>query len=343
MSELRDLVISAKTELETWSIDDVAKRFAGIIDEFLAIVEAFSDPVMEYKLMLDKMIGILSSRFGISQQTVHVRHSQYGTDVWGPIYWKFFHYSSILITYMYGEKEINDMIDFPILLFNINHILPCSVCKTHYMSIKHSNGMRRTLKELSFGNVMTGTQTFHNIVTNNINALKLTPVSQPVFNMLDFAKTYECLDQPESEEAKSLTYIRNRVDGQPQTHRLLSTFYALAKGTNYMRSSNELKAWYGKPQETWDTLISELENAVMLNIDKVILETNVTEIEKAICELYEMHPNYVKSVLDRFTKNNTVTVNSKGQTNKDMLKLIIDDNFGKSSRLPSPPSSSSPN
>lgn len=335
MRELRDLVISAKVELENWSIDDVAKRFAGIIDEFLAIVEAFSDPVMEYKLMLDRMIGILSARFGISQQTVHVRHSKYGTDVWGPIYWKFFHYSSILITYMYSEKEINDMIDFPILLFNINHILPCSVCKTHYMSVKHSNGMRRTLKELSFGNVMTGTQTFHNIVTSNINALKATPVLRPMFNMLDFAKTYGCLDQPEVEEAKSLTYIRNRVDGQPPTHRLLSTFYALVKGTNYMRSSNELKAWYDKPPETWNVFISELENAVMLNIDKSILETNVAEIEKAICELYVMYPEYAKNVLNKFTKNNTVAVNSKGQTNKDMFKLILDDNFGRSSRLPS--------
>lgn len=326
MTETQELFQLAKTEVRNWSIGRIVDKFSEVLDEFVAIVEDLTDPPVRYKLMLDKLIETLCTRFEIVMRPMHVRHSQYGTDVWGPVVWGFFHYASIMITYMYSQKEINDMLDLPILIFNINHILPCSLCESHYLQIKHSKNMRRALKELSFGNLMTGMQTVHNLVTANIYASRPVPIVRPVFNLIDFAKTYECVEKPEDQTRKTLTYVRNQVDSQPPTHRLLSIFYALSKNISYIHASDLLKSLYeAHPSVDTSAELISIERVMTLNIEKHLIDTNMQVIEYAIGELQRSRPKHLSRLIDNIDDRDLVVLNDKGQTNKDILLLILKD------------------
>lgn len=325
--DTRGVLRYAKAQLSDYTIYRVVEKFRLVMDEFLAVVESLTAAPTQYRAMLNRLVTVLCDRFDIQRQIMYVRASGYATDVWGPLYWRFFHYASILITYMYEKNEINDMLDFPILVYNINHILPCNVCEAHYMGIKNNAAVRSALKEMSFGNLMTGLQMFHNLVTANIDSVpprsNLPP--RPPFTPIDFARTYECLELADTGAVKSLTYIRNTVDWQPPTHRILAILYAVAKKINYYLSSRELKAYYERlnRNDSDDGAIErEIERAIKLELDKDILQTNLPIIEHALVELYTSFPTYTRRVMSNI--ETIIAIGKNNETNKDVLTKLLD-------------------
>lgn len=338
-SEVSCLIDAAVAELRCAGIESIVLAFQDTLNEFLAVVDTLVSAPTAYKELIAKLVTVLCDRFGVHQQLMHVRVSSYTADVWGSLFWKFLHYTSILVTYMYNKNEINDMLDFPLIVYNINHILPCAICKTHYLSIKNTDPVRAALKEMSFGNLMSGLQMFHNLITANIDSMPPASNLPPrqAFTMLDFARVYGCLEMPETETARSLTYIKNRVDWQPTAHRLVAVLYALVNDLTYKQSSQRLKSAYktmASDASERERLEQSLEQALTLNIEKRRLEANLLVIEDALREAYSLYPQLRRLVrempeervidLSQIHGANGLGVDSNNGTNQLLLTALID-------------------
>ena len=307
---LREIIRSAKRQLEDSSIKPLAIEFQSTMNEFLALSEHARLANPEYDEALNEMLDAICENFNLKRQMIHVKVSNYTANVWGNVYWHFLHLSSILITYLLSNHKIENMLNLPLLVYNIDCILPCPVCAHHYASIKTTNAVQATIKEISFGNAMSGLQAFHNLVTENVDKTLeyANRPKRPLFTIVDFAKAYKCIELPPNNLLKSITYIRNKVDWQSDDHRILATFYALTARMSYISSSEFLKRNVyssNASESTIDNVVRTIRNGILMNIDPELMsvESNVQIYNDVLREMYSEYPDYVRNLIQELPDN----------------------------------------
>ena len=251
-SDIEWLLDKAKQQLESYTIDRVVAAFVPVLSEFEAYIEGIAIPEA-YRTRLSAFIAFLKSTFELSTTVMLVQTSKYSTDMWGSLYWSFLHYASILLQYALYTGLTDDVKDFPTLVYNIDKMLPCSMCIAHYLSVKHQNHVRYLIKMMSFGHVIQGLYQFHNVISENVYRHRYPMVAKDAnippfrtFTPIDFAKRYHCYPLTTTAEKahKSSEYSRPRLDWQSPLHLSVSVILVVNFNVSYSRVSNYLKRMY---------------------------------------------------------------------------------------------------
>lgn len=246
---------AAKQQLDAFGVDRVVAAFVPVLSEFEAYTEgvAIPDP---YRERLTGFILFLKSAYHLPTQVMLVQSGKYTTDMWGQLYWSFLHYSSILLQYALRAGLADDVKDFPTLVYNIELMLPCGLCISHYGGIKRSNGnVLYAVKLMSFGHVVQGVYQFHNAIAENIHGQRRDADASPFrpFSPIDFARQYGCypMTTVSDNEHKSTTYSRPMLDWQTPLHLSVSVVLVIRYGVSYSRVSNRLKRSYGLAETSY--------------------------------------------------------------------------------------------
>jgi hypothetical protein len=331
---LQKIIAEAKEELARSSnlLKRIIEDFQSCMNEFLALSEHLRLANPDYDEALSEMLDVICENFNIVRQLVHVKPSNYTTDAWGNVYWKFLHLASILITYLLSNHKIESMLNLPLLVYNIDYVLPCPLCATHYSSIKSTNAVKSAIKEIAFGNAMSGLQAFHNLVTENVDKTLeyMNRPKRPLFTIVDFAKVYKCVELPPSNLLKSVTYIRNQVDWQPDAHRILTTFHALASRSSYLVSSEFLKKNVypkGSTATTIEESLKTIRDGILMNIDSDLLSvpTNLQIYNNVLRETYSTYPECVENLIRELPDDDDEPPNNKNNTDRRSKKEILMD------------------
>lgn len=297
---LRRLLDDSKAELKRASIDDIVAQFQPVLDEFYALTESLRAAQPDYNRVFMRFVQALQDEYPtLTINLMFVRPSNYSTDLWGPVYWRFLHLASILVSYAFEHQRIRDMLDLPTLVYNIDLILPCPMCAAHYQAIKQDSRVLLAVKNMSFGSIVTYLQTFHNIVTENVDR---TPEyanrpPRPPFTSIRFARVYGCLEIQPSDLLKSKTYTRCRIEWLPKLHRLLATLLALYRpNARFLECSDELKANYDDNHDDRTALTNDLYSAITLDIDEKRAYANLEDFNETVLEFYTSYPDVVRSL-----------------------------------------------
>lgn len=238
------LIATAARETRRASVDDLLLEFQGTLDEFHALSAPLRAANPAYDRMYQRLIGkFLESYPTLRLNVVYLNLGKYSVDRWGPVYWRFFHLSAILLLELFANHRVDDVLDYPSLLFNIDTILPCPTCAWHYQQIKRSESVLSAVKEMSFARLVNGARYFHNLVTMHQNELPefQSRSPRPPFTVLDYAERYGCLEDVPDDLVKTATYVRGWVDWQPPLHRRLTLFHAMRRSIPYAVASRQLK------------------------------------------------------------------------------------------------------
>lgn len=226
LKKLGPLLAQCVKEETSLNIDVIVDEFIPILTEFLL----FSEPFIQneaYKTMLYGFIEKLKKLYPklgtINTLEMHVRVGQYDISVWGPLYWNFMHYTSILVNYAMRHQMMRDVGDFPSLIMNVDHMLPCSQCIAHYRSIKHTPQVHSIIKEISYGQVVEGTWRFHNTITQNINTM--TGVNKVLYSMYKFGLKYRVVELIPSNQKHFVTYIPCELIFAPRIDLILTRYF----------------------------------------------------------------------------------------------------------------------
>lgn len=339
ITDLTSLVVMSKDELKKMNIEVIVEKFKPILDEFCALTEIIRTSQPTYNEIFTNFIDKISSLYNLRVNIILVRMENYATNIWGPVFWNFFHLSSILLEYAFCNNKINDILDFSTLIYNIDCILPCPMCASHYQQIKSTPAVKSSIKDISFGYIMTGLQTFHNIVTKNVDSTHeyINIPNRSYFSLIDFAKTYNCIEIASLRILKATNYQRNKVDWQTKIHRLLTILLALSSKESYINSSELIKLILYDDKEAGKinkvTRLSKNEiydliiNTILLKVDTKIASDNAQIYNQVIYEFYSMYPDIVKKLVnnlsDKLKSKNVNDVSNDDNSNDESNKMKI--------------------
>lgn len=342
MEQQQQLLQAATNEFKTHDIERIVATYKSLLDEFCAVSEHFRLAQPRYNETFERLVNIVGEEYNVERSVMYVRLGNYGTNVWGNLYWRFLHHTSILLEQAMHNNRINDPLDFPLLVYNIDCILPCANCALHYRRIKETADVKTVIKDMSFGMLVNGLQAFHNLVTRNVDKLPeyAGMPDRPTFTMIDFARTYGCIERLPDDLLKSNIYVRPRIDWQPNTHRMLTIFYALATKRTYSPCSDALKlALYdreiaatvvpsssGINNESRESIMSNINRAILMNVDEQVVSGNAQIYNQTIVEFYHAFPEYVRSLIDCDDDNaNANDADREAKTRiKEKILLLLD-------------------
>lgn len=326
-----ELLKKIAEEFRNLNISVIASEYEEILAEFYELSRPFRANSIKYSEILENLITTLCGIYNIRLNILYVNVHKYSTSQWGNVYWKFLHLTSILLSYAFEHKHIDNYLNFSLIVYNIDSILPCPMCINHYRQIKQSENVRAAIKTIAFGSVVVGLQTFHNLITINVDStLEYTNrPKRPMFYIQNFAATYKCISISEEHVRKSSTYMKTKLDWQPKTHSFITNLLATYLNSNYTRVSSLLKrVVYANDsnfmgidfgEQYLPTLIFRKEDIYFMDLTKkqilyclmnaILLQfqhTNITteELQKLehfhqeILKFYEENPKVVKKVLE---------------------------------------------
>lgn len=237
------ILVSIADELKSLNIQYIIKAYQPVMSEFYELSAPYRTAAKKYNQALENFIKTIGGLYGVEAEPMVVYPDKYSPTDWGNVYWQFLHLSSILLSYAFENGRINNLLDFPLIVYNIDLILPCAKCAHHYSLIKNNPEVTQTIKALSFGSVLVSLQIFHNIITANIDKspdYANSPNRDP-FLIPDFALKYKCIDSRSETLKKSNEYIKSCIDWQPTTHTLLCVILSTYCSQSYERTSKILK------------------------------------------------------------------------------------------------------
>lgn len=242
------LIEAAGKQLDAHGIDGVVAAFTPVLSEFENYLEGVAVPE-PYLKRLTSFVSFLKHSFELPTTVMLVQSGKYTTDMWGPLYWSFLHYASILLQYAMQVGLADDVGDFPTLLYNIDMMLPCGICVSHYNTIKSGNRIRYAVKLVAFGHVVQGVYQFHDAIAENVHGhrdVKIAPPFRP-FSPIDFALHYHCypITTAGEEGHKSTVYSRPALDWQQPLHTSVCVLLAVHYKVSLSRVSKYLKRAYG--------------------------------------------------------------------------------------------------
>lgn len=236
------------------NIHRVAATYARVLGEFNDVSEPYRKTNPAYNRIYTNIVETLQRVYHIKPKVLYIRPHLYSVDKWGPLYWRFMHYTSILISVAMMTGKIRNLLDFPIFVYNINLILPCHKCIAHYLTVKESSDIHAIIKMLSFGRLIYGVRLFHEAITKNIHQHEMKERSTllppttgadngpPKFSEMDFAELYGCGEwecNPYTEKTEG--YFPSVVEWLAPTHMALTTLLAYYCNHNYKEISTVIK------------------------------------------------------------------------------------------------------
>ncbi|CAH0393247.1 unnamed protein product [Bemisia tabaci] len=196
----------------TESAEQLFNEMETFVDHYRKIGNI--NPSHEYVAILKRLVDRFRAKFGLVKHELILNFNIYTVPVWGHLYWGFLHALSILVQLslrdddgsgsigIASETSISSLSDFVLILYNIDQILPCNVCLSHYQQIKGSGKIVSCLEVISTGYSIDGTKLFHSRITENIQHkhLSISPeyakYSSPQFMSFDFLSLYSCFSDP---------------------------------------------------------------------------------------------------------------------------------------------------
>lgn len=324
-----EILPNLASEFKNLNISTICQLFKPILDEFYELSYAYRYDKPKYNNCLEQFITELCSIYNIERTVIIVHAHKYTTHDWGRVYWLFLHYSSILLNYAYEMGKITHFLNFPLLVYNIDTILPCPKCIMHYRGIKNDFIVKNTIKQMSFGSNINGLIRFHNIITENVDK---TPeyVNRPkrmMFSQAHFAAQYHCIERHNELLQKSLLYEPIYLDWQPTTHTLLTIILMTYCPQSYSRTSNNLKKNLYSKCNTFATINLNIKytsylifnaeehamnsltakqikyclmRAILLQFQDTTLKPedvkNFTVFQEAISKFYSMYPEFIRKL-----------------------------------------------
>lgn len=235
-------------EFRKLDIQKFVREYELIASEFVELSARKRELEPKYSKILMDFIATMCRVYGCKTIPMFVDVNKYTTTKWGPVYWRFMHYSSILLSYAYEHKMVTSYLDFATIVYQIHLILPCSTCKSHYMRIRESQNVIDCIKYIAFGLPVLGVLYFHNLITDNVDNTMLKAMSnherRKPFTYSNFAHTYECLTITNETLHSSTDYVPSYFDFQSKTHSTITTILATYTKQPYMRVSCRLKLVY---------------------------------------------------------------------------------------------------
>lgn len=180
----------------------------------------------------------LSSIYNISNNVnrIIIDYEQLYISTWGRIFWNFLHATSILIQQAYYENQLSDILEFNTFVKNIDSVLPCPVCTSHYLKIKNDNSLSEVFKLLDFGLLVPGVFKFHSEITKNI-AIHANH-SFKEFNSFHFVFQYGCYPRSKPPNFIERGIIQMPVKFYRPEHVKLAIIVMMAYNINYFHASN---------------------------------------------------------------------------------------------------------
>lgn len=317
-------------EFANLNITKICEAYKPILDEFYELSANYRHNKPVYNSYLEKFITEICDIYKIQRTMLLVHSDKYTTNDWGNVYWLFLHYSSILVNYAYEQGKITYFLNFPLIVYNIDSILPCSKCIGHYQQIKNSFNVKNVIKQMAFGSNINGLLKFHNIITQNVDNTPehVNRPNRPLFTHAKFAAKYQCIEMQSEKLQKSKVYEMTYVDWQPKIHNLLTIILATYCPQRYSRTSYNLKRIVYNADKSFNNINLNLnnfqfsiytENELILNslsskqikycLMRAILQqfqdTSLTDDDldqlsvynEAILTLYHEHPEFVKKLI----------------------------------------------
>lgn len=154
-----------------------------------------------YTKKLDKVINHIKGDRKIVV-TTFVNPASTPPSIWGPIYWKFLHLTSILLqdelsklnpaTKQVKLSSLRAQINFAVLIATFDEVLICGICSQHYkqFKIKYPERLDFLMKMLSTGHLIFATFMFHNFISDHND--------KPQLKSIEFAKLYNIFPFPET-------------------------------------------------------------------------------------------------------------------------------------------------
>lgn len=242
-------------ELTRTNIDEIVSDFKPIFIEFYNYIESRSyiidenkEPAVEYIKMLYEFMNFLKKTFAIDIENLLVFSHHYTTSDWGPLYWNFLHYSSILIQYLNNQTPNVNLYNFPIIVYHIENILPCNKCIGHFLEFKKTELYKLNVKTASYGLTIYSTFVLHDIITFNIykNQYNLNETNIPKFLPIDFMKKYKCYPNIQTQELYYKNFVIEPVDFQNPIHINISYLLSAYFNVSYLLVSRIIKRLYNK-------------------------------------------------------------------------------------------------
>lgn len=250
------VVRESKKELkDLGTIETINKLFQPIFSEFTNYVaDAKSQKIIvnipkDYEKVYNTfVVDFLTNICGFKKTVMVVRVNQYTTSDWGHLYWSFLHYSSIILQYNISTNKVTDTFSFASFLMGIENILPCMMCKMHFIQSKQNIDKQEYLlnlmKRLCFGIIIHSVFSFHNFITNSI-----TDKPPSTFNVIDFQIKYYCSVNDKNNDDSSFQSLKHEgnspekilVDWQGPTHACISVLTTVISKKNYYSVNKEIK------------------------------------------------------------------------------------------------------
>lgn len=172
-------------------LDKMCKSFAFILVKIDALFKLNTNIPKIYKNYVYGMINTIKETYNIIPEKYYIVKELMDVPYWGNAIWSFLHISSFLIQHGLKTQRIKFTLDLPTILFNIEDMLPCPICISHYLPIKLNPNIYDKLEKMSYGLCVLGVYEFHNIISENI--AKSNNTEFKAFSTMDFLLYYNVL------------------------------------------------------------------------------------------------------------------------------------------------------
>lgn len=346
LEPLRELYPLIADEFKHTDINFIVERYEFILNNFHEYTSHFRSKTNLYDRVYTTITTTLTKIYKLNRRLVYVNFSKYTTTLWGHLYWNFLHYTAILLNDAYNQGKIKNLLDFPMLVYNIDTILPCSICIAHYRTIKNTPEVREVIKSIAFGFPVGGLMRFHNLITQNVQQQHKTHENTDHFTVIDFTNVYKCLEMEQNTDLLVTdTYINTYLEWHTDTHIMLSILFSIYCPQLFHQGSMRLKqklysnnpifkdAPTSKPYQNYNfpqydmtavvinglqskqieyclvrALLMQLQDTLITNKDM----TSKTPYLKAIILIYHKHPDIIRKIIHayfNYTKPQTRTTN----------------------------------
>lgn len=234
---VEDLVAAARREdltLNTF-VDELKVRYIKTLVEFDTIARPYLNYApKKYRDTYNKIIRTLNGSFNLNFEheikNTFVDVSR-GRDYshWGPTYWSFIHYTSILMNVAFEYGAIKDQSLFAAFVYNIDFILPCQICVSQYESRKNTEQTLDILKRIAFNMCVDACFRLHHMVSQHAGSMK-DPEMNKNYGVVDFANQYNCIEINDLTTISGKGHCPARIDVHKPSYTALAYLVHLAYG-----------------------------------------------------------------------------------------------------------------
>lgn len=232
-----DLVTAARHEDLTLKsfIDELKVRYIKTLIEFDSIARLyFNFAPKKYRDVYNNIIQTLNNAFDLN--FIHESKHSFvdvgrGRDYnyWGPAFWSFIHYTSILMNVAFEHGVIKDQSLFAAFVYNVDFILPCNVCAHHYEERKNSEQTLDILKRIAFNMGVDACFRLHHMVSQHAESMK-EPQKNKKYGVVDFANQYNCIEINDLTTISVKDHSPTYIDVHKPAYTALSYLVHLAYG-----------------------------------------------------------------------------------------------------------------